>query len=166
MLNTLEQGNVYVDAGATATDVDASGATVNASALITTSIAGNADATQLLPGDSFQYSYDATDAAGNTAATAVRVIQIVNPCAAGGSKEEPTYAGEDGLDTKESLCSTLDPNTGEYAYSAAGACTSEGLCVGLDYTPEEVVEVDNTAPVLVLLGRAWLISLATSHVDI
>ena len=149
---------------------------MDATALIQTTIAGNADATKLLPGrwvegqwvlpDSFQYSYDATDAAGNKAATWVRVIKIVNPCAAGGSKEEPTYAGEDGLDTKESLCSTLDPNTGEYAYSAAGACTSEGLCVGLDYTPEEVVEVDNTAPVLVLLGRAWLISLATSTADI
>ena len=50
LINYLEQGNVYVDAGATATDTDANGVTYNATTLIQTTIAGNADATKLLFG--------------------------------------------------------------------------------------------------------------------
>ena len=67
---------------------------------------------------------------------------------------QPTYAGTDGADTEdETLCPELDPNTGEYAYSLAGACTTLGLCIGLDdINAEDVVAVVNTPPVLFLLG--------------
>jgi len=39
-------------------------------------------------------------------------------------------------------------------YSAGGACTVEGLCIGLEDTAAEEVAVLNTAPVLFLLGPA------------
>lgn len=194
VVNYVEQGQTFIDPGASAVEIvtstdqktqDVTNTTSDISGDITTKIIGNKDTELLQPGVFFRYKYEITQTDG-TILSAIRPVIILNPCVTTktgsfgdiiGSKAVPMYKGPDGKDKEERLCedAELELKTGVKRYKSTAACSINGLCIGLEETQvDEVEEKPNEPPVVklyganvveILAGQAWQICLPGSSAD-
>jgi hypothetical protein len=178
----VEQGVQFVDAGATAsetkttTDAKTGEVTVavsDISGTIKRDLFGTPDTETLLPGAFFFYKYsvEQPDGVEEDPITTERFVNVINPCAVlpscdasaapcsnfgaiTGSKAVAQYEGKD-----EQLCkdATEFAKTGQEKFISTAACSSQGglLCISMeDSAAEEVAAVVNLPPILYLSGDA------------
>jgi len=143
---TLEFGDTFADPGATVTDDEDDDVSVVVSGTVDTSALGD-----------YTLSYDATDEAGNTAATVTRTVSVVDTIAPiivlNGDATEIVLEGEDFVDPGATVTDAADPGVsvevagtvdtttaGTYVLTYSATDASGNVAASVDRTVEVVFD--------------------------
>ena len=175
----VEQGDIFNDPGAVATETITSTDQKTMIAEVTTSditgelvtrVIGKKDTTRLQPGNFFKYEYEVSTLEGDTEKLVIaeRTVIVLNPCAITttvfgdivGTKNVPQYDSGDGEMMDERLCEDKDhfDKYGEEIFLSDGQCSINGKCLNI-LLVEEVEEVvyRNDPPELFLFGASVVV---------